>query len=670
MKKILASLILFVFALINKVKTQFVNILPEVPSDITQEIGTCDALLLKLLATNYVPKSETNSLCNIFRNKIQRIDTPLNDLNCSIFGSILVQCDLKLAITSSEILRQYFMKSTKPTLKELYYLTTILSNLPQEISSVLGRDDIIEDSNEIINDKLSIIKKQISSNQILDYEEISFLFGSISQLIRLGSRNVQHLKMMNTILELQNKNLKFYPIVDLDTFVLNFSLLSRAYFFLRRPVDFEDIPLSLQQMAYSISRIKLRDIKSLTVLNEYIVTRRLFIDSGIYLIQGFQNTNPKNIDENLATVIFCRLDGSPIENLSLDLSNTNTFKLVGIPNTCEYQLFYNIANQTEPFNLEKVKNDFSNSIPKLKISSRSVLAREANIPILNKKSSNFEITRATIYIGEKLTLGKSQVKDINTHYMKTLDSFQFSLELQTSLEILNFETVYQYFTAFEIKALTPYKTIGTRTIKLIPAIIEKNNLKLYLDLTNDDFICSSLEFSIRIIIGNPLKNESSNSSNSNQEILSIMINDERNDTSALSKLCPYKIHPKIADFYPKEEISYKFKEPRKLPGPILPYGFSILILLSLFKIIPIWNKLSKMDQGFFIFINNVPFIKVATFISLAISLFIILCYWHTLNIFQFMYIFTPAICIFFVLLKLSLRNFNYPSFSNEKSKSD
>ncbi|KAH8582377.1 uncharacterized protein ELE39_003156 [Cryptosporidium sp. chipmunk genotype I] len=671
MKRLLLSLTLLVLALIKKVQNQFINILPEVPSDITQEIGTCDALLLKLLATNYIPKAETNSLCSIFRSKIQKLDTPLNDLNCSIFGSILVQCDLKLAITSSEILRQYFMKSNRPSVKELYYLTTILSNLPQEISSVLGKDDIIEDSNEIINDKLSIIKKQISSNQPIDYEEISFLFGSISQLIRLGSRNVQHLKIMNTILEWQNKNLKFYPILDLDTFVLNFSLLSKAYFFLRRPTDFEDIPLSLQQIAYSISRIKLRDIKSLAVLNEYIVTRRLFIDSGIYLIQGFQHTNPQSIDEKLATIMFCRLDGSPFENLSLDLSNTNTFKLIGIPNTCEYQLFYsNITNRTEPFSLEKVKSDLSNSIPKLKISSRSILAREAKIPILNKRSPEFEVARANIFLGEKLALGKSQIKDINTHYKKTLDSFQLALELQTSLEILNFETVYQYFTAFEIKALPPYKTIGTRTIKLIPTIIEKNSLKLFLDLKNDEFICSSLEFALRLIIGNPLGNEPTNHSDSHREILSIVINDNLNDTSALSKLCPYKIHPKIAGFYPKEEISYTFKEPRKLPGPLLPYGFSILIFLSLFKIFPTWNKLAKVDQGLFTFINKAPFVKLATFISLAISLFIILCYWHTLNIFQFTYTFTPAICIFFVLLKLSLRNFNYPSFSKEKSKSD
>ncbi|OII75164.1 uncharacterized protein cubi_03180 [Cryptosporidium ubiquitum] len=663
------SLILLVLSLISEVKNQFINILPEVPSDITQEIGTCDALLLKLLATNYIPKSETNSYCSIFRNKIQKLDTPLNELSCSIFGSVLVQCDLRLAITSSEILRQYYMRSNKPNIKELYYLTTILSNLPQEISSVLGRDDIIEDSNEIINDKLSKIKKQISTNQPIDFEETSFLFGAISQLIRLGSRNSQHLKTMNTILEWQSKNSKFYPVIDLDTFVLNFSLLSKAYFFLRRPTDFEDIPILLQQMAYSISRIKVRDIKNLAVLNEYIITRRLFIDSGTYLIQGFQHTNPRDIHEKLATVLFCRLDGSPFENISLELLNSDTFKLISVPNTCEYQLFYN-NNQTEPINLEKVKNDLANSIPKLKISSRSILAREAKIPILNKESSKFEVTKANIFLGEKLALGMSKIKNIDTHYNRNLDNFQFALDLQTNLEVFKFETVYQYFTAFEIKALPPYKTIGTRTIKLIPTIIEGNSLKLFMDLTNDDFLCSSSEFTLKLIVGNPLASEPSNLANPNQEILSILINNNSTDTSVLSKLCPYKIHPKLAGFFPKEEISYTFKEPRKLPGPLLPYSFSILILSSLFIIFPIWNKLSKVDQGFTTFTNNVPLIKLATFISLAISLFIILCYWHTLNIFQFTYIFTPAVCIFFILLKLSLRNFTYPDTIEKRFKSD
>lgn len=661
------SLILLVLNLISEVKNQFINILPEVPSDITQEIGTCDALLLKLLATNHIPKSETNSLCSIFRNKIQKVDTPLNDLSCSIFGSVLVQCDLRLAITSSEILRQYFMKSNKPNMKELYYLTTILSNLPQEISSVLGKDDIIEDSNEIINDKLSIIKKQVSSNQPIDYNELSFLFGSISQLIRLGSRNTQHLKVMNTILDWQNKNLKFYPVIDLDTFVLNFSLLSKAYFFLRRPTDFEDIPLILQQMAYSISRIKVRDVKSLAVLNEYIITRKLFIDSGIYLIQGFQNNSPQNTDEKLATILFCKLDGSPFENVSLELSKSDAFKLISIPNTCEYQLFY--SNQTELVSLKKVKDDLNSFIPKLKISSRSILAREAKIPILNKKSSKFEVTKATLFLGEKLALGASKIKNIDAHYNKSLDNFQFALDLQTNVDIFRFETVYQYFTAFEIKALPPYKTIGTRTIKLISTIIERNSLRLYLDLTNDDFLCSSSEFTLKLIIGSPLTSGPSDRSNSNQEILSILINSNSEDRSALSKLCPHKIHPKIAGFYPKEEISYKFKEPRKLPGPLLPYSFSILILSSLFIIFPIWNKLSKIDQGIFTFTKNVPLIKLATFIFLAISLFIILCYWHTLNIFQFTYIFTPVICIFFILLKFSLRNFTYPN-NKEKSKFD
>lgn len=680
MSKFLVSLIILL-GLAAEVKSQLISILPEVPGDITQGIGTCDALLLKLLATNYISKSETSSLCSIFRNKIQRVDTPLNDLNCSIFGSILIQCDLKSAISSSEILRQYFMRPTKPSMKELYYLTTILSNLPLEISTVLGKDDIIEDSNEIINDNLSILMKDMLRNIPVNLTEISFLFGSVSQLIRMGSRNMQHLKALNSILDWQNKSLRFQPVVDLDAFLLNFSLLSKAYFFLKTPTDFDDIPFSLQQMAYSVSRIKIRDIKNLPVLNEYIITRKLFIDSGVYLIQGFLHHSPSQSKnkELAATVMFCRLDGLPFENLSLNLTKSDSFKLKNLPNSCEYQLYYHNGdgNQTAPAaDLSKAKDDYlSDSIPKLKISSRFILAREAGIPIFNKRSSSrFEVTKARVFLGEKLSVGRSQVRDVDTQYIKGLDGFKFALELQTNLESFDIGTIYQHFTAFEVTAVPPFKTIGTRTIKLIPAIIEGGSLKLYLDLTSDEFVCSSPEFSVKLIIGNSFPNTDStgqSSSRREEAILSIVLaaGQGSNDPQSLGKLCPHKIHPKIAGFYPKEEMTYKFKEPRQLPGPFFPYSFSALIFSMLFFIVPIWNKLLNIDQGLSTF-RSVPLVKLATFASLAASLFIILCYWHALNIFQFLYIFIPAVFIFFVLLKLSLRGSTFPRFSLEMSKSD
>lgn len=677
MNKLLVSLIILLLSWVVEVKSQLINILPEVPSDITQEIGTCDALLLKLLASNYIPKSETNSLCSIFRNKIQKVDTPLNDLNCSVFGSILIQCDLKLAITSSDILRQYFMRPTKPNMKELYLLTTIMSNFPQEISTVLGKDDIIEDSNEIINDKLSILKKDISRNQLVDLTEISYLFGSVSQLVRMGSRNMQHLKALNSILDYQNKSLRFHPVVDLDTFLLNFSLLSKAYFFLKTPTDFEDIPLSLQQMAYSVSRIKIREVKNLAVLNEYIITRKLFIDSGVYLIQGFlQHPQPES-REPAATVVFCRLDGSPFENISLDLIKSDVFKLEHVSDTCEYQLVYQngTSNQTAPaIDLGK-DGRLSGSVPKLKISSRFILAREAGIPMLNQQqsSSKFEVTGASIFLGEKLSLGQSQVRDVDVQYRKSLDDFQFALELQTSLETFDIGTIYKHFTAFEITAVPPFRTMGTRTVKFIPAIIERGSLKLYLNLASDEFVCSSSEFSLKLIIGGSSSNAALSPTGSRQEeaILSIVLTagQSSEDAQSIGKLCPHKVHPKVAGFYPKEEMAYKFKEPRKLPGPLFPYSFSALIFSTLLFIIPRWNKLSRVDQGLSTF-KSVPLVKMASFVSLAASLFIILCYWHTLNIFQFVYIFTPVVCVFFILLKLSLRRSTFHSFSQEKSKSD
>ncbi|KAJ1614322.1 hypothetical protein OJ252_680 [Cryptosporidium canis] len=658
MRRILASLVALIVYIVAGAEGQLICTLPEVPGDITQEIGTCDALLLKLLATNYIPKAETGSLCSIFRNKIQKLDSPLNDLNCSVFGSILIQCDLKSAITSSEILRQYFMRHTKPSMRELYYLTTILSNLPPEIGTVLGRDDIVEDSNEIINDKLGLIKKQISNHQPLDISEISFLFGSISQLVRLGSRNPQHLKALNSILDSRDAGLSFHPVVDLDTFLLNFSLLSKAYFFLKAPTDFDDIPLSLQQMAYSVSRIKIREVKNLAVLNEYIVTRKLFMDSGVYLIQGYQNLHPDRSHEEVATILFCRPDGSPFENLALDLAKSDAFKLEGIPNTCEYRL---LRNRQDP---DQDQGGPVSQIPKLRISSRFIPAREARVPILDKPGPSFAIVKARIFLGDKLALGRSEIKDLESQQSRLLDGFQISVELQTDLETLNIETIYRHFTAFEIKALSPRKTVGTRSIKLVPAVVEGNRLKLYLDLTSDEFICSSSEFSLRLVVGS-----SSTSKAFNTEIASIRSLGDSNDASSLKKLCPNKIHPKLEGFYPKEEIAYTFKEPRKLPGPLLPYCFSILIFSSLGLIFPIWNKLSNVDQGISTF-KNVPLVKMATFGSLAISLLIILCYWHSLNIFQFAYAFTPAVCIFLVLLKISLRNFKYPEPSQEKPKSD
>ncbi|KAH7648359.1 hypothetical protein FG379_000283 [Cryptosporidium bovis] len=658
MKFSIKSFVIFIYLMTPLVKPQLLSTIHDVRLNVLENVGSCDSLLFRLLSINQILKNDSNFLCNTFKFKIQKVDTPLSELSCSIYGSTLIECDVKNSIVSAEMLKQHFMKSNRPTMRDLYYISTILTNLPSDIASVLGKDDIIDDTNELINDEISKIKK--SKNILIDYDDISYLFGTISQLYKIGNKNTGHIKLLTSILEWENK-FEVNNILSLESYVLYFSLITRAYFYLKRPTNFADVPISIHQMVLSLSKANIKDIRNISILNEYIITRKLLTESGLHIIQGFIS----NEDSKICSFTFCDANGKIINELELSVKDNSYSSYVtinNIPKTCEYELILkNKENNQEITN--KIINDLNKNLFKIKVLGKSIISKETVIPILNV-NNNIQSNKKLLLTNKKIYLGKGiQVKDKNNNgllleYNNNIQMFKMVIVLDTNIKYFDYYSIFNYAGFLEVKALKPLDTIGTRSINLIAAIIDKNSFKFFIDLTKDKFICSSSEFSIRFLLNSISRENEDNLYEFNTNIIIY-----KNESAIFDKLCPFKIHPNMAKYYPKEEIIYKFKEPRKLPGPLFPYLFSIIILFFTFLLFKTWNKIIKSDKFKF----NFSVMNLLTFVSLVISFSIILCYWHSLDIFQFAYIFTPNIILFFVLLRFSL-NKKYQNMNNTKMK--
>ncbi|KAH8739947.1 hypothetical protein FG386_001060 [Cryptosporidium ryanae] len=656
------SFLLLIYFIPLLIRGQLLSTIHDVKINVLENVGSCDSLLFRLLSLNQIHKNDTNFLCNTFKFKIQKVDTPLTELSCSIFASALIDCDIKNSISSAELLKQHFMKSNKPKMKDLYYLSIILTNLPSDIATVLGKEEILDDINEIINDEISKLQKLKST--LLDYNDISYLFGTISQLYKMGNKSTNYIKILTSILEWENK-FEINNILSLESYVLYFSLLTRAYFYLKRPAIFTDVPMSIHQMMNSLSKTNINDIKSIDIVNEYIITRKLLTESGLHIIQGFISKNDKN---KISSFTFCDANGKIIDGLELSVQNNNYSSYISIkniPKTCEYELILN--NRENSKVITQITDDLIINLFKIKISAKSIISKETVIPILNVNNNiqlnkNLILTNKKFYLSNGIEMKNQGMNEMIIEYNENIQTHKMAIILETNIKYFDYYSMFNYLAFLEIKALEPLDTIGTRTINLISAIKEKNTFKFFIDLTKDKLICSSSEFSIRFLLNN-ISNESENTDNLYEFKTNIIVN--KNESTVFEKLCPFKIHPNMAKYYPKDEIIYKFKEPRKLPGPLFPYLFSIIILFFIVLLFQTWNKIVRNEKFKF----NFSILKLLTFISLIISFSIILCYWYSLNIFQFAYIFTPNIIIFFILLRFSL-NKKYNTENSTKLKND
>ncbi|OII77530.1 hypothetical protein cand_016900 [Cryptosporidium andersoni] len=629
---------------------QLLSPIQTITNDHEDSITNCGKFLLNIVQRNSQQGPDISAMCDFFRIKVLTPDTNARELHCSIIGSSIINCDLRNFIGDANLLRKFFTESDT-SISTVYYILGILQKLPNEIALVLGKEDIIEDSTDILNNILKGYKKytenldSTSKNNYFRMDKMAYAFAVADQLLSYDVRNSLYVKLFVKYLEGDI----LHSIDNFEDYIFSTSLFLRSYFSLvTYPKEPMDIPLPINTMIYNLGIIGIQNINNNLVLSELLLTTHILSRKGIFYIQGFFHN--KNLH-----FMFCLINGEPMKDLHISIVGAK-LEVVRKANTCEYEL--QISNEDErDIIIEKILNKEI----KIEVSSKLLKLQQLSIPIVNYNKSNFDnvkISKIQVSTSNFINISKS---NLDIKYMKndSLRPYSFIIKALLSSDIkMEALLMYQHLMAIKIEALEPIK-IGTPKTKIYPMMFT-NKYQAIIDISKDNFLCTSRNFQVSLVYGSLSSEIGGTLSESKFKHLFNLDIEDSSNTEFLNKHCNFSIHPEMIDLYTKPEIKYNFSEPKKVPGILLPLITSLsMVLFAIFFLFSKWRRLIKelnIENKLTLRIN---FTAILSIVFLVLSILIVVLYWLSLDIFQFSYTFIPSIVSFLVLFKISLNNSDF-----------
>ncbi|KAL7067984.1 hypothetical protein ACR3K2_15890 [Cryptosporidium serpentis] len=630
---------------------QLLSPIQTIVDDHEDNITNCGKFLLNIVQGNSQQGPDISGMCDFFRVRILTPDTNARELHCSIIGSSIINCDLRNFIGDVNLLRKFFTES-ETSISTVYYILGVLQKLPNEIAVVLGKEDIIEDSTDILNNILKGYKKytenldSVSKNhEDFRMDKMAYAFAVADQLLSYDIKNSLYAKLFVKYLGGDI----LHSIDNFEDYVLNISLFLRSYFSLvTYPKEPMDIPLPINTMIYNLGIIGIQNINNSLVLSELLLTTQILSRKGIFYIQGFFHN--KNLH-----FMFCLLNGESMKDLNISMVGTQ-LEVVKKANTCEYEL--QISNKDErDIIIEKILNKEI----KIEVSSKLLKLQQLSIPIASYNKSNFDnikISKIQVSTSNFINISKP---NFDIEYMKSdsLKPYSFIIKALLSSDIkMEALLMYQQLIAIKIEALKPI-TIGTPKTKIYPMIFT-DKYQTIIDINKNNFLCTSRNFRVSLVYGSLSSEIGGTLSESKFKHLFNLDIEDSSNTEFLNKHCNFSIHPEMIDLYTKPEIKYNFSEPKKLPGMSLPLITSLsMVLFAILFLFSKWRRLIKELNIEHKLISRFNFTAILSIVFLVLSILIVVLYWLSLDIFQFSYIFIPSIVSFLVLFKMSLNNLDF-----------